>query len=118
MRLAELDNGSYRLETDSGKEIMLSEFELLGLVQLSARFQDRLKEQREGHEHRPVTMERIAEIVVGLDSHHTEVVIRFVYVDGGEKSYAISPEDAESMHDGLAKKLEQIASAKRGRINN
>jgi len=30
----------------------------------------------------------------------------------------MTPEDAENMRDGLTAKLEQVAAAKRGRINN
>jgi hypothetical protein len=46
------------------------------------------------------------------------VIVRYVYSHGDEKAYVISPEDAEGMRDGLNKKLEQIAAAKRGRTNN
>ena len=118
MYLTKLTDGSYRFDTASGKEITLTEFELLGLFQLAAPYQDQLKAQREGHKHYPAATARVAEIVLGLESHHTEVIVRFVYAQGGEKAYVISPEDAESMRDGLTNKLEKIAAAKRGRTKN
>ncbi|MBR1151921.1 hypothetical protein [Bradyrhizobium sp. JYMT SZCCT0428] len=117
MRLKRLDDGRYFFSTDSGKEITLSEFELLGLFRLSAPYRDRLAQQEEGP-HPPVVQERPSKIAVGLDSHHTVVVIRYIYDDGDQKAYVMAPEDAASMRDGLTQKLEQIAVAKRGRTNN
>jgi hypothetical protein len=46
MRLTEVDGGRFFLTTDSGKEITLSEYEVLGLFQLAAPFRHQLKAQR------------------------------------------------------------------------
>ncbi len=118
MRLTQLDSGGFRLTTDSGKEITLSEYELLGLFQLAAPYQDQLKAQREGHKPYPLATARVGEVVLSLDAHRTEVIIRFVHARGEENAYVITPDVAEGMRDGLNEKLEQIAAAKRGRTTN
>jgi hypothetical protein len=94
VHLSDLGNGRYRFTSETGNEITLSEFELLGLFRLAAPYQDQLKQQREG-QHPPVVQERPAKIIVGLDSHRTEVVVRYVYDGGDEKAYVMTPEDAE-----------------------
>ncbi|WFU28354.1 hypothetical protein QA649_19690 [Bradyrhizobium sp. CB1717] len=119
MRLTELDGRRFRVITDSGKEITFSEHELLGLFQLAAPFQDQLKAQRKGRKPYPLATERVSLVTLSLDAHHTEVVVRFVPLQGGnESAYVIPPDVAELMRDDLGKKLEQIAAAKQNRTNN
>jgi hypothetical protein len=118
MHLTQLENGSYRFASDSGKEITLSEFELLGLFQLAAPYQDRLKAKRESGQPYNLPTERIRSARVSLDAHRTEVIVRFVPDQGEESAFAITPDIAEGMRDGLTIKLEQIAAAKLGRTTN
>jgi hypothetical protein len=118
MHLKQLDSGNYHFTTDSGKEITLSEYELLGLFQLAVPYQDRLKAKRESGQPYPLPTERVQSARLNLDAHRTEVIVRFVPERGEENAFVMAPDVAEIMRDGLIQKLEQIAEAKRKRTNN
>ncbi len=61
----------------------------------------------------PVHSYVVSELTLGLDAHHTQVILRVQGPDGLDVSYQVSLDTAKSTRDGLMRKIEQIESAQR-----
>lgn len=110
MRLKMMDDGKYVLEAMSGQTISLTVTEVVALAQILDRFQDQIKPMPSPGAPKPIATTRISKGVVGLDVHHTEVIVR-LQDRGFEQAYAMAPDVAADMRDGLSVKLEEIRFA-------
>jgi hypothetical protein len=118
MRARRTDDGQCLIESDDGKQsIKLSEPEFLALGQLALELKDHIESQQ-GGKYRPIAQIPIANVILSLDAHHTQVLVRFVEPSGFENAYALDPDLAQRMRDGLIEKLEEVDAAKRGRTTN
>jgi hypothetical protein len=115
MRLTLIDR-EYRLETDSGQSIDLSVPEALELALLGQQLKNQtMLSQQRGQIH-PIGTIRISDVILGLNAHHDQVIVRFVD-QAYESAYVFSPEVARHMRDGLIQKLGEIEAAKPRRTN-
>jgi hypothetical protein len=112
MRLLPTNDG-FLLETSAGASINLTEEEALELPQLAHQIQDHIRSRRPRTF--PVRTYEANEITVGLDAHHTLVLLRMRGPDGLEVSYHLSLDTAKSTRDSLTRKVEQIESAQQNR---
>jgi hypothetical protein len=107
-----LTGGVYTLRNSKGEGLTLTEAEAFGLIQIARQLQDRLRSQNSKKKYQQIPTTDVHKIALSLDAHHTEVILRLVDEAGLEIGYKISPETTIGLRDGLAKKIEQMETAK------
>jgi len=112
MRVLPTSNG-YSLQTSSGASINLTTEEALELAPLARQIQDHIRSR--SPRTFPVNSYEVSSLTLGLDAHHTLVLLRMQGPDGLEVSYQLSLDTAKATRDGLARKIEQIESAQKKR---
>jgi hypothetical protein len=106
-------NNGYSLETSSGASINLTMEEALELAPLARQIQDHVRSR--SPRTFPLLSYEVSDIILGLDAHHTLVLLQMQGPDGLEVSYRLSLDTAKATRDGLARKIEQIESARQKR---
>jgi hypothetical protein len=107
------DRSHYILETMSGRSITLSLSEMDQLAALIDQLRSQLKPSSSRVSGAMATT-RISDVVVGIDRHHTEVILR-LKDQGFEHAYVLSSDTARGLRDGINFQLEGIETAKNKR---
>ena len=99
----------YLLEDSSGNKLNLTMTEALELAPLAHQIQDHIRSRYPRTP--PVLTYAVREVILGLDAHHTEVIVQMQGPHGLQACYRFSLDTAKSTRDGLTRKIEQIESA-------
>lgn len=116
MKISNVAGNNVLIESESGGSLTLNEPEFVSLCQQALLLKNPRQPKEGGIQ--PILMTPMANVIVNLDAHHTEVVLRFVASNGFENAYSIGSDVAEFMRDQLTEKLAKIAAAKKGRTTN
>lgn len=116
MKVSMVANNRVLIDGENGETLTLHEQEFLSLGQLALQLKDRIQSKKQGIV--PIAMTPTSNVILSLDAHHTQVVVRFVEASGLENAYVIGSDVAEFMRDSLTTKLSQIAAAKTRRTSN
>jgi hypothetical protein len=108
-----LDDGCFLLTAMSGQTITLTARELGQLAKLAENNRDRLP--LESARAPSLVTTPISKVVVSVDSHHTQVILRLTH-RGYEAAYGLTQEVAEGIVDGVTRQLALIQESKRGQI--
>jgi hypothetical protein len=112
MRITPTKDG-YRIEGSSGEAVNMRMEEAVELVPLARQIQDHIRSRFP--QTVPVYTYAVEAVILGLDAHRTQALLRFVGPDGLETSYAVSLSTAKLLRDGLTTKIEQIERGQKGR---
>lgn len=104
MKITPSDNG-YVLQNAAGETLILSDQELAELV-------------RDGHRHlhpkarfAPLATMAIQDVIVSIDVHHTQAILRLIGDQGQETAYAISGPKVRPLAEAFAAKAVLIEAA-------
>ena len=104
MKITASDRG-YVLENARGDSLSLSDQELAELV-------------RDGHRlidpkarFPPLATIQIEDVILSLDAHHTEAILRLIGAGGTETAFAIPAVAVRKLAEAFARKAEQIDAA-------
>lgn len=103
------DNSHYVLEARSGT-VTLSLQEMDHLAALIDQMRDQLR-QSTSRAANALATTRISKATVSIDMHHTEVILR-LQDRGFEHAYALPPDVARGVRDGISFQLEGIEESK------
>ena len=104
MKLTKTDNG-YNLQNEGGEQLILTAEELAELVRdVHHRSDLRLR-------CRPAMTLKAQDIILGLDAHHSLLLLKLVGLDGTETVFEIAFEKAKTFSEALARKIAQLEAA-------
>jgi hypothetical protein len=109
MRMTHLNDGRFELESMSGQKVILTQREVDQLAKLAGNSQDQPQRSPTRADPGLVTT-RESRVVVSVDAHHTEVILRFGEKDF-ERAYMFTPDSAQQIVNGIVKQLALIAAS-------
>lgn len=116
MKISDLGGGRFEMKSISGQKMTVNQSEISQLALIAKDYADRLQRNEAGQV-TAVAIVRVADGVVSVDRHHTEVILRLRDAGGFEQAFCLSPDFAKSMIVGLTNQVNLIeeAAASRGR---
>jgi len=110
------NKNSVTIENSEGNTINLSVDEVAELALNAHQILDQLTLRGpEQGKFAAVASRPIQEVSLGLDAHHSTVLIQLAFEDGSKVAYSATPELSAQLRDALTRKIEQIETAAKGR---
>ena len=113
MRLIATDTG-YLLESSSGASLNLTTEEALELAPIARQMQDHIRSRYPRTF--PIHTFAVKDLVLSLDAHRAQLLLRLVGPDGLEVGYDVALEHASRLRDALTRKIKQIKAAQTERV--
>lgn len=104
MKLTKADNG-YILQNEAEEQLVLTAEELAELVR-DVHHRNDLQLR-----YRPAMTLKVQNVSLGLDAHHSQLLLKLEGMDGTETVFEIAHEKARVFSEALARKIAQIEAA-------
>ena len=111
MKITASDTG-YVLENARGETLALSDQELAELVRDAHRLIDPKARFQ------PLATMQIEDVILSLNAHHTEAILRLIGAGGTETAFAIPAEAVRKLAGAFARKADQIEIAQTKKIEH